>query len=104
MVGFFPGFRMPYHTVNTIASRVWKPYGLENVTTTSNGFIIFRFTTEEQMHVILEKGPWMFGGKNIVLQQWHPRMQFDRTKIFLAQRAARGSRNPEKIGLDIWKF
>jgi len=71
MVGFFPGFRMPY----------WKQCGLENVTTTSNGFMIFRFTTEEQVHAVLEKGPWMFGGKNIVLQQWHPRIQFDKNKI-----------------------
>ena len=81
MVGFFPGFRMPYHAVNTIASRVWKHCGLENVTTTSNGFMIFRFTNEEQMLAVLEKGPWMFGGKNIVLQQWHPRIQFDKNKI-----------------------
>lgn len=81
MVGFFPGFRMPYHAVNTIASRVWRQCGLENVTTTSNGFMIFRFTTESEMHAVLEKGPWMFGGKNIVLQQWHPRFQFDKNKI-----------------------
>ncbi|KAJ6991656.1 hypothetical protein NC653_019736 [Populus alba x Populus x berolinensis] len=81
MVGFFPGFRMPYHAVNTIASRVWRQCGLENVTTTSNGFMIFRFTTEEEMHAVLEKGPWMFGGKNIVLQQWHPRFKFDKNKI-----------------------
>jgi len=26
MIGFFPGFKMPYHPVNTIASRVWKHY------------------------------------------------------------------------------
>jgi hypothetical protein len=59
----------------------WKQCGLENVTTTSNGFMIFRFITEEQVHAVLEKGPWMFGGKNIVLQQWHPRIQFDKNKI-----------------------
>ena len=81
MVGFFPGFRMPYHAVNTIASRVWRKAGLEHVTTTSNGFMIFRFTTEAEMHAVLEKGPWMFGGKNIVLQQWHPRFQFDKNNI-----------------------
>ena len=81
MVGFFPGFKLPYHAVNTIASRVWRKCGLENVTTTSNGFMIFRFTTEAEMHAVLEKGPWMFGGKNIVLQQWHPRFQFDKNNI-----------------------
>ncbi|KAG5224321.1 DUF4283 domain-containing protein [Salix suchowensis] len=56
MVGFFPGYRLPYQTVNTIASRVWRQCGLEH-------------------------GPWMFGGKNIVLQQWHPHFCFDKNKI-----------------------
>ncbi|KAJ6865740.1 hypothetical protein NC652_037302 [Populus alba x Populus x berolinensis] len=81
MIGFFPGFRMPFHAVNSIASRAWRQYGLETVMTTGNGFMIFRFNTEEEMHSVLEKGPWMFGGKNIILQQWHPRFQFDKNKI-----------------------
>jgi hypothetical protein len=28
----------------------------------SNGFIIFCFNTKDEMHVVLEKGPWMLGG------------------------------------------
>ena len=81
MIGFFPGFKMPFHVVNTIASRVWASYGLENVMTTANGFMVFRFKTEAEMHVVLEKGPWMFGGKAIILQQWHPHFVFDKNKI-----------------------
>ena len=49
--------------------------------TTANGFMIFRFKTEKKMHAVLETRPWMFGGKNIILQQWHPRFQFDKSKI-----------------------
>ncbi|KAJ6706457.1 hypothetical protein OIU79_010994 [Salix purpurea] len=30
MVGFFPGYRMNYHAVNKIASRVWRSHGLED--------------------------------------------------------------------------
>ncbi|KAJ6984032.1 hypothetical protein NC653_022297 [Populus alba x Populus x berolinensis] len=81
MISFFPGFKMPFHAVNSIASRAWCSYGLENIMTTSKGFIIFRFNTEDEMHIVLEKGPWMFGGKTIILQQWHPRFQFDKSKI-----------------------
>jgi len=72
---------MPYHVVNKIASWVWRQCGLEHVTATANGFIIFRFNTEENMHAVLEKRPWMFGGKNIIIQQWHSRFQFDKNKI-----------------------
>ncbi|KAJ6752575.1 hypothetical protein OIU85_002940 [Salix viminalis] len=81
MVGFFPGYRMNYHAVNKIASRVWRSKGLEDVRTTASGFIIFRFKTEDQMLEILERGPWLFGGKAIILQQWHPHFIFDKSKI-----------------------
>uniref|UniRef100_A0A6N2LTQ3 DUF4283 domain-containing protein n=1 Tax=Salix viminalis TaxID=40686 RepID=A0A6N2LTQ3_SALVM len=81
MVGFFPGYKMNYHTVNTIANRVWKTGGLESVMSTTNGFWLFRFQTEDQMHAILERGPWMFGGKAIILQQWHPQFVFDKNRI-----------------------
>ncbi|KAB5529854.1 hypothetical protein DKX38_019935 [Salix brachista] len=72
---------MNRHTINTIANRVWKKEGLENVMTTANVFVLFRFQLEEQLHTILEQGLWMFGGKHLILQQWHPRFQFDTNKI-----------------------
>ncbi|KAJ6390951.1 hypothetical protein OIU77_025040 [Salix suchowensis] len=72
---------MSYHTINTIANRVLKKKGLENVMTTANGFILFRFQHEEQLHSVLEQGPWVFRGKHLILQQWHPRFQFDANKI-----------------------
>ncbi|KAJ6730104.1 GLYCINE-RICH CELL WALL STRUCTURAL PROTEIN 1.8-LIKE [Salix viminalis] len=81
MVGFFPGYRMNYHAVNKIASRVWRSHGLEDVRTTAAGFIIFRFKTVDQMLELLERGPWLFGGKAIILQQWHPHFIFDKSKI-----------------------
>ncbi|KAJ6706867.1 GLYCINE-RICH CELL WALL STRUCTURAL PROTEIN 1.8-LIKE [Salix viminalis] len=81
LVGFFPGYRMNFFTVNKIASRVWKPLGLEAVTTTASGFIIFQFQKEDQMHEILERGPWLFGGKAIILQPWHPHFVFDKNRI-----------------------
>ncbi|KAJ6287638.1 hypothetical protein OIU78_001695 [Salix suchowensis] len=81
MVGFFPGYRMNYHAVNKIASRVWRSHGLEDVRTTANGFIIFRFKKVDQMLELLERGPWLFGGKAIILQQWHPHFIFDKNKI-----------------------
>ncbi|KAJ6426728.1 hypothetical protein OIU84_022339 [Salix udensis] len=81
MVGFFPGFRMNYNTVNDVAHRVWKAGGLESVMSTANGFWLFRFNTEDSMHAILERGPWMFGGKMMILQQWHPQFVFDKNRI-----------------------
>ncbi|KAG5238004.1 DUF4283 domain-containing protein [Salix suchowensis] len=81
MVGFFISYKMPYYAVNSIATRVWKSYGLEKVTVLDNGFIVFRFSSEESMGEVLARGPWLFGGKTILLQKWHPGFQFDKNKI-----------------------
>ncbi|KAJ6319644.1 hypothetical protein OIU78_015121 [Salix suchowensis] len=81
MIGCFTGYRIPYHAVNLIARKVWDSYGLEQVLTVADGFYIFRFKSEEEVLEIIEKGPWMFGGKNIILQKWTPQFQFDRSKI-----------------------
>ncbi|KAJ6304679.1 hypothetical protein OIU78_020286 [Salix suchowensis] len=81
MIGFFIGCRLPYHVVSLIAKKAWTRYGLEQVLTMDDGFLIFRFKTEEAITEVIEKGPWMFGGKNIILQKWTSAFQFDRSKI-----------------------
>ncbi|KAJ6422489.1 hypothetical protein OIU84_027449 [Salix udensis] len=81
LVDFFPGSKMPYHAINNMGMRVWRTKGLESVTTTANGFILFRFKSQENLQGVLEQGPWLFGGKHLILQQWNPRFQFDASQI-----------------------
>ncbi|KAJ6405510.1 hypothetical protein OIU84_013469 [Salix udensis] len=81
IIGFFIGCKMPYHAVSSIAKKAWKPYGMDQVTTMADGFYVFRFRTEEAIGAVLERGPWMFGGKNIILQKWSPKLQFDKSRI-----------------------
>ncbi|KAJ6370628.1 hypothetical protein OIU76_028835, partial [Salix suchowensis] len=81
LVGFFPGSRPPYHMVNSMATRVWKHLGLDHTMTTGDGFYLFRLRDEEAVQEVLDRGPWMFGGKSLVLQQWHPHFKFDKNQI-----------------------
>ncbi|KAJ6408731.1 hypothetical protein OIU84_008431 [Salix udensis] len=81
MVGFFVSYKMPFHAVQAVANRIWKSMGLEKTMVLANGFMIFRFSTEAAIGDVLARGPWMFGGKAILLQQWHPGFQFDKNKI-----------------------
>uniref|UniRef100_A0A6N2N4Z9 DUF4283 domain-containing protein n=1 Tax=Salix viminalis TaxID=40686 RepID=A0A6N2N4Z9_SALVM len=64
-----------------VANRIWKSMGLEKTMVLANGFMIFRFSTEAGIGDVLARGHWMFGGKVILLQQWHPGFQFDKNKI-----------------------
>jgi hypothetical protein len=66
-MGFFLGYRMSNHAANSIAFRVWKSYVLESVMSTQQDFLIFHFKTEDDAHLVMEKGLWMFGGKAIML-------------------------------------
>lgn len=54
---------MLYRVFNSIANRIWKNYSLENVRTTANDFITFRFKMENELQMVLENGLQMFGGK-----------------------------------------
>ncbi|KAJ6287753.1 hypothetical protein OIU78_030447 [Salix suchowensis] len=81
MVGFFPGYKMPFHAAKSIAKRAWAGHGLEQVMTMEAGYLVFRFKSETDMQGVIAKGPWMFGGKHIALQQWHPQLKFERNQI-----------------------
>uniref|UniRef100_A0A6N2L3N8 DUF4283 domain-containing protein n=1 Tax=Salix viminalis TaxID=40686 RepID=A0A6N2L3N8_SALVM len=81
MVGFFVSYKMSFHAVQAVANRIWKSMGLEKTMVLANGFMIFRFSTEAAIGDVLARGPWMFGGKAILLQQWHPGFQFDKNMI-----------------------
>ncbi|KAJ6287849.1 hypothetical protein OIU78_029184 [Salix suchowensis] len=81
MVGFFVSYKLPFHAVQAIASRIWKAHGLEKTMVLSNGFMVFRFSSTSAMEEVLARGPWMFGGKTVLLQKWTPGFQFDKNKI-----------------------
>ncbi|KAB5526630.1 hypothetical protein DKX38_020477 [Salix brachista] len=81
IIGFFIGCKMHFHAVSSIAKKAWKTNGMDQVTTMADGFYVFRFRTEEAVGEVLERGPWMFGGKNIILQKWSPKFQFDKSRI-----------------------
>jgi len=78
---FFPGFKLLCSAMNSIGHRIWKRFGLEDVTSLANGFTMFRFKTEDDLQKVIENGPWMFGGKAIILQKWHYGFVFDMNKI-----------------------
>lgn len=80
LIGYFTGPSMPFYTVKAIANRIWSHHGLEH-TSASYGFFLFRFRDEENIRDILEQGPWMFGGKAFILQQWSASFAFNRNSI-----------------------
>ncbi|KAG6756874.1 hypothetical protein POTOM_037169 [Populus tomentosa] len=67
--------------MNSIAHKIWKRFGLDDVTSLTNGFTMLRFKTEDELQKVIENDPWMFGEKAIIFQKLHYGFAFDMNKI-----------------------
>nr|GFA97263.1 hypothetical protein CTI12_AA215700 [Tanacetum cinerariifolium] len=70
LYGYFVGTSMDYRVVNANVSRMWRVYGIAEITKTSSGLFYFKFKNEEGMKAILESGPWMINYVTLVLNVW----------------------------------
>ncbi|KAL0455562.1 UNVERIFIED_CONTAM: hypothetical protein Slati_0895400 [Sesamum latifolium] len=71
-VGYFLGRKPPFHQV----SASFVPFGirLQMYLLLVNGFFFIQFTNYAAMEEVIDGGPWLFQGQQIVLQRWTPGM------------------------------
>ena len=81
MVGCFVGGSLLFSAVNNIARKIWSSEGLADVLTIEKGFFLFRFATEVGMTNIVEKGPWLFAGRYMVLRKWSPGLPLSKANL-----------------------
>lgn len=70
--------KLPYMTVRSIAFNKWAKFGLSDVLSNDKGFYFFQFGVSGAYRQIVEAGPWHFGGRLMVLQQWSPDLEFEK--------------------------
>ena len=73
LVGNFVEQKRHFHAVNNIAYKIWESEGLVEVLSHENGLYFFRFCSHAARRAVLEAGPWLFAGRPIILQLWHPK-------------------------------
>lgn len=56
IIGYYLEYVKSYHTAKSIAMWTWKSYELKHVMS-SNGFLIFRFKDQDEVHLVLEERP-----------------------------------------------
>ncbi|KAF7126537.1 hypothetical protein RHSIM_Rhsim11G0143400 [Rhododendron simsii] len=81
IVGHFVDKKLPYLSVRSIAFRIWGKYGLKDVLSNEKGFFFFQFGAEGAYRQISEVGAWHFGNRLMVLQEWHPDMEFEKESL-----------------------
>lgn len=74
LVGYFISGSLTTSSVERIAKGYWGKLGLGKVLADSSGFYFFQIPDDSVRMKILEEGPWLFYGRNMVLQQWSPEL------------------------------
>lgn len=74
LVGYFLDGRMNFNLLRSTAHKVWDSMGLVSVIPDVSGFTFFEFRDEEAKLSVLEKGPWFFSKRYLVLKNWQRMM------------------------------
>lgn len=72
LYGYFVGATMSFSDINVNIRKMWKPYGVKEVTMNREGFYFFRFMNEVGMNNVLTKGPWMVDNYPMFVRKWEP--------------------------------
>ena len=81
LVGQFFVKRLPVHVVKSFVERLWGKHEIPAISTTDNGWYIFRFRDMAARDWVLDNGPWYFSGRPIILRFWKPGMEMLNAQI-----------------------
>ncbi|KAF5187086.1 Rna exonuclease, partial [Thalictrum thalictroides] len=70
MVGFFIGKRLPYPLVKDVLQKQWKLQNFEMVA--DDDLFYFKFQSEDDKIMVIDKGPIFIAGRLFVLKFWSP--------------------------------
>lgn len=76
LVGFSLEKRLPLSVLITKIESIWAQNGLMDVTSIHDGFLLFKFKSQEDVEVFIKKAPWFFNGNDIHLQPWSRNFDF----------------------------
>ncbi|PKU79522.1 RNA exonuclease 1 [Dendrobium catenatum] len=55
--------------------KLWQLKGSMSLLSLADGFFLLKFSTEEDLEMILSGGPWFIRGKPFILQRWSPKFK-----------------------------
>lgn len=80
IVGHFLDKKLAFTAVSSIAMRIWAKFAICEVHSNEQGFFFFLFEGEK-FQQILERGPWHFRGKMLILKLWHPHLKLEKEQL-----------------------
>ncbi|KAL6997446.1 hypothetical protein U1Q18_007573 [Sarracenia purpurea var. burkii] len=78
LVGYFLDADFAFGRVRATAMSLWKNEGLVEVHDNDSGIFFFKFRSLQEMDNVMEKGPWHFYGKLLILRKWRKRLRLSK--------------------------
>lgn len=66
--------KLPFTAIKSIVQKILGKFGLMEVLPNEDGFFFYQFDKAGTYRQVIESGPWHFGGRLMVLKQWHPQL------------------------------
>ncbi|KAI0491987.1 hypothetical protein KFK09_026250 [Dendrobium nobile] len=75
LIGYSLGPRPYYERLLKAMQRLWTLKGSMTLLSLADGFFLLKFSTEEDLEMVLSSGPWFLLGKPFILQRWSPKFK-----------------------------
>ncbi|XP_020703364.1 uncharacterized protein LOC110114725 [Dendrobium catenatum] len=75
LIGYSLGPRPYYERLLKAMLKLWQLKGSMSLLSLADGFFLLKFSTEEDLEMVLSGGPWFLLGKPFILQRWSPKFK-----------------------------
>ncbi|KAK1406016.1 hypothetical protein QVD17_42273 [Tagetes erecta] len=72
LYGYFVGSYVRLDFVRFNLYKMWKKYGVKDISSNGNGIFYFKFQSVEGMEEVLKAGPWIVNNVPLCLNRWEP--------------------------------
>ncbi|PKU81146.1 RNA exonuclease 1 [Dendrobium catenatum] len=75
LIGYSLGPRPYYERLLKAMQKIWNLKGSMTLLSLADGFFLLKFSTSEDLEMVLSGGPWFILGKPFILQRWSPKFK-----------------------------
>ncbi|KAI0522524.1 hypothetical protein KFK09_004903 [Dendrobium nobile] len=75
LIGYSLGPRPYYERLLKAMQKIWNIKGSMTLLSLADGFFLLKFSTSEDLEMVLSGGPWFILGKPFILQRWSPKFK-----------------------------
>ncbi|XP_019246327.1 PREDICTED: uncharacterized protein LOC109225978 [Nicotiana attenuata] len=80
LIGYVLGGNPSFKDMLKFVYGVWNFVATPQVFLHDDGYFVFKFESEEDKKLVIQKGPYTFNNRPMILKQWEPKFQMSKEK------------------------